>query len=215
MEMLQPLRLIGRSLPAFLGPRKHHPEDRRERWRGLVHEEGEQHLREESTSVLGRPERSSERRRIANCLRSQDRLDSSKVDLFSRISNPGPFIAALRPFPKIFFSDKFAQHCGHTSRMGGIASNKQTIHYIGGRCIAIFCSDNVDHGISQSLVIGNGLPQKRFKNSDSLPKLRPLALQGASCLIERLEFFFSALKRPLVCGFHFSFSDNLQYRRVQ
>lgn len=203
-------RLTWRTLSPSSSHLQRDSETQRPRWRTPLSKGGVPQLKQRSTPVRRRPETSI-------CFRSQaqHRFDLSEVGLFSRIRNAGPFIAALRPALKMFFSDKFAQHCGHASRMCGIASSKQSIHYFRGRCIAIFCPDDVDHGIRQSLVLGNGLSQKRFKNSDGLPKLCPLALQGTSCLIERVEFFFSVFKRPLICGFHFTPSNNQQYRRVK
>ena len=174
-------------------------------------------MRRESTSVRRRPKRKFGNTGIAIRLRSQaqHRLDWSEVDRFSRIRNSGPLVATLRPFSKLFFSDKFAQHCGHTSRMCGIASSEQSIHHVGGRCITVFCPDKVDHGIGQSLFFAIGLSQKRLKNSDGLPKLCPLALQGVSLVIKRFEFLCSAFKRPLICGCHIGPSNNQQYRRLQ
>jgi hypothetical protein len=215
MQILQPFRLIGRLLPAFLSLRRRNPEKRREHWHGLVHEDGARHLRKQSTSVLGRPERNSGRRGIANRLRSQHRFDGPEVDLSSRSRTSGPFVAALRPFPELFFSHEFAQDSGHTSRVDGVASGEQSVHDVGGGRIAIFCPDKVDHGIGQSLVFGSGLSQKRLKNSDDLPELCPLALQGVNLFIKRFEFFSSALKRPLIFGFHIGPTNSRQYRRTQ
>jgi hypothetical protein len=190
---------------------------RRNAWRGesgepfavdlthtLARDGGAPHLRQESISVRRRPIRKFRSVRIAVRIhfQSQHRLDGSEVDLSSRIRNFGPFVAALRPFAKLFFPYEFAQDGGNTSRVNGIASGKQSIHHFIGRCISIFCPDKVDHGIGQSLVFGDGLSQKRLKNSDDLPKLCPLALQRVNLFIKRFEFFSSALKRPLIFGFH-------------
>jgi hypothetical protein len=183
----------------------------------LADDGGAPHLKQESTSVRRRPIRKFGSRRIAIRLysQSQHRLDGSEVDLSSRIRNSGPFVAAVRPFPKLFFPHEFAQDGGDTSRVDGIASGEQSIHHVGGWRIAIFCPDKVDHGIGQSLVLGNGLSQERLKNSDGLPKLCPLALQGVNLLIKRFKFFSSTLKRPLVLGFHIGPSNSQQYRRAQ
>jgi len=149
------------------------------------------HLQQESTLGLHRPRRRSGRRGIGARLRCQVQLRPgwSEAYLFCRIRNSSPFIAALRPFPKLSFSDKLAQNRGHTSSWGGIASGNQSIHHVGGRRITVFRPDKVNNGIGQSLVLGNGLPQKSLKNSDGLPKLCTLALQIVDHLIKRFELF--------------------------
>jgi len=183
----------------------------------LEHEGAAPRLRRESNSVRRGPIRKFGSRIIAIRLhfQSQHRFDRSEVDLSSQTRNSRPFVAALRPFPELFFSYKFAQDGGHTSRVHGVASGEQSVHRVRRRRIAISCPDKVDHGIGQSLVFANGLSQKRLKNSNSLPKLCPLALHGVNFLIKRFEFFSSALKRPLIFGFHVGPSNSQQYWRVQ
>ncbi len=172
-------------------------------WFTDVSEGGVSHLRQESALVLRRPRGRFGKRGIGIRLRRQvqNRPGCCETDLFCRIRNSGPFISAIRPFLKLFFSDKFAQDRSHASRLGRIASGNQSFDHVGRCGITVFCPEKVDNGISLSLVFGNRLPQKSLKNGDGLPKPCALALQCADHFIERFQLLRCAVKRGLISIF--------------
>lgn len=173
------------------------------RWLTDVSEGGVSRLRQELTLVLCRPRSESAKLGTGIRLRCQvqHRSGWSEADVFRGLWNSGPFVAALRPLLKLFFSDKFAQDRSHASRMGRVASGNQSFDHVGRCGITVFCPEKVDNGISLSLVFGNRLPQKSLKNGDGLPKPCALALQCADHFIERFQLLRCAVKRGLISIF--------------